>query len=634
MGDKYLMEDNIILGQIVRRSYNDNHKKVNYLAKVVDKRLKYITNHPKSKILRSDFKAEFGEIRFVRDGYLVHPADDIPIPTIVVSTRDSVKETLANPKYKGIFSLKGVRWLIGNQYSSIFEGVLVTNKHIENTKNSFELNESVISLKTYKITTSEMMSPILIDEESVIFFNGLELPSSKKIYMPFSWEVTFAKALNKIFSKRKLKDQGILSKGKREVIQMFIKNLDEPLVIDYLAKELNISDTSELVKRFESFIKDKQDELDYKDEDSKIIIEIAQNNASLRKKVTSEIEKNWEQDNKIRIDKLKELQKKEDDIKSTIKVEEEKLDKIKEEILLKTNLSSSLDKRLQIAKENISDFRAQYLLLNGDSSAKQVNLEEKSLVGYSEGKIINLEKEVTRVANSTELIEKISNELVVNGISDEENALMLTGLLYTSLRSEKPLLLVGPMGQEIVNILSICLYNQTADVLDCSTNYNQLLLDTLKKRNSKILIVKYFWGNDWVNKIDEILNTGKAVFFVHPFKEELMMEAKSIYYYLTPLLMDLFVEKLVKVNYEQLPYFKRSSMYKDVKVSTEFLENNLELNLHPIVKENLQSLIEVDFDVNDELLEKLELSLAYLTENKNFIDVTDEEGLLKGIWYE
>lgn len=628
------MEDNIILGQIVRRSYNDNHKKVNYLAKVVDKRLKYITNHPKSKILRSDFKAEFGEIRFVRDGYLVHPADDIPIPTIVVSTRDSVKETLANPKYKGIFSLKGVRWLIGNQYSSIFEGVLVTNKHIENTKNSFELNESVISLKTYKITTSEMMSPILIDEESVIFFNGLELPSSKKIYMPFSWEVTFAKALNKIFSKRKLKDQGILSKGKREVIQMFIKNLDEPLVIDYLAKELNISDTSELVKRFESFIKDKQDELDYKDEDSKIIIEIAQNNASLRKKVTSEIEKNWEQDNKIRIDKLKELQKKEDDIKSTIKVEEEKLDKIKEEILLKTNLSSSLDKRLQIAKENISDFRAQYLLLNGDSSAKQVNLEEKSLVGYSEGKIINLEKEVTRVANSTELIEKISNELVVNGISDEENALMLIGLLYTSLRSEKPLLLVGPMGQEIVNILSICLYNQTADVLDCSTNYNQLLLDTLKKRNSKILIVKYFWGNDWVNKIDEILNTGKAVFFVHPFKEELMMEAKSIYYYLTPLLMDLFVEKLVKVNYEQLPYFKRSSMYKDVKVSTEFLENNLELNLHPIVKENLQSLIEVDFDVNDELLEKLELSLAYLTENKNFIDVTDEEGLLKGIWYE
>lgn len=628
------MEDNIILGQIVRRSYNDNHKKVNYLAKVVDKKLKYITNHPKSKILRSDFKAEFGEIRFVRDGYLVHPADDIPIPTIVVSTRDSVKETLVNPKYKGIFSLKGVRWLIGNQYSSIFEGVLVTNKHIKNTKNSFELNESVISLKTYKITTSEMMSPILIDEESVIFFNGLELPSSKKIYMPFSWEVTFAKALNKIFSKRKLKDQGILSKDKREVIQMFIKNLDEPLVIDYLAKELNISDTSELVKRFESFIKDKQDELDYKDEDSKIIIEIAQNNASLRKKVTSEIEKKWEQDNKIRIDKLKELQKKEDDIKSTIKVEEEKLDKIKEEILLKTNLSSSLDKRLQIAKENISDFRAQYLLLNGDSSAKQVNLEEKSLVGYSEGKIINLEKKVTRVANSTELIEKISNELVVNGISDEENALMLTGLLYTSLRSEKPLLLVGPMGQEIVNILSICLYNQTADVLDCSTNYNQLLLDTLKKRNSKILIVKYFWGNDWVNKIDEILNTGKAVFFVHPFKEELMMEAKSIYYYLTPLLMDLFVEKLVKVNYEQLPYFKRSSMYKDVKVSTEFLENNLELNLHPIVKENLQSLIEVDFDVNDELLEKLELSLAYLTENKNFIDITDEEGLLKGIWYE
>lgn len=628
------MEDNIILGQIVRRSYNDNQKKVNYLAKVVDKKLKYITNHPKSKILRSDFKAEFGEIRFVRDGYLVHPADDIPIPTIVVSTRDSVKETLVNPKYKGIFSLKGVRWLIGNQYSSIFEGVLVTNKHIKNTKNSFELNESVISLKTYKITTSEMMSPILIDEESVIFFNGLELPSSKKIYMPFSWEVTFAKALNKIFSKRKLKDQGILSKDKREVIQMFIKNLDEPLVIDYLAKELNISDTSELVKRFESFIKDKQDELDYKDEDSKIIIEIAQNNASLRKKVTSEIEKKWEQDNKIRIDKLKELQKKEDDIKSTIKVEEEKLDKIKEEILLKTNLSSSLDKRLQIAKENISDFRAQYLLLNGDSSAKQVNLEEKSLVGYSEGKIINLEKKVTRVANSTELIEKISNELVVNGISDEENALMLTGLLYTSLRSEKPLLLVGPMGQEIVNILSICLYNQTADVLDCSTNYNQLLLDTLKKRNSKILIVKYFWGNDWVNKIDEILNTGKAVFFVHPFKEELMMEAKSIYYYLTPLLMDLFVEKLVKVNYEQLPYFKRSSMYKDVKVSTEFLENNLELNLHPIVKENLQSLIEVDFDVNDELLEKLELSLAYLTENKNFIDVTDEEGLLKGIWYE
>lgn len=628
------MEDNIILGQIVRRSYNDNHKKVNYLAKVVDEKLKYITNHPKSKILRSDFKAEFGEIRFVRDGYLVHPADDIPIPTIVVSTRDSVKETLVNPKYKGIFSLKGVRWLIGNQYSSIFEGVLVTNKHIKNTKNSFELDESVISLKTYKITTSEMMSPILIDEESVIFFNGLELPSSKEIYMPFSWEVTFAKALNKIFSQRKLKDQGISSKEKRKVIQMFIKNLDEPLVIDYLAKELNISDTSELVKRFESFIKDKQDELYYKDEDSKIIIEIAQNNASLRKKVTSEIEKKWEQDNKIRIDKLKELQKKEDDIKSTIKVEEEKLDKIKEEILLKTNLSSSLDKRLQIAKENISDFRAQYLLLNGDSSAKQVNLEEKSLVGYSEGKIINLEKKVTRVANSTELIEKISNELVVNGISDEENALMLTGLLYTSLRSEKPLLLVGPMGQEIVNILSICLYNQTADVLDCSTNYNQLLLDTLKKRNSKILIVKYFFGNDWVNKIDEILNTGKAVFFVHPFKEELMMEAKSIYYYLTPLLMDLFVEKLVKVNYEQLPYFKRSSMYKDVKVSTEFLENNLELNLHPIVKENLQSLIEVDFDVNDELLEKLELSLAYLTENKNFIDVTDEEGLLKGIWYE
>src|SRR5699024_12349318 len=105
---------------------------------------------------------------------------------------------------------------------------------------------------------------------------------------------------------------------------MLIKNLDDAIVIEYLAKVVNISDNSELVKRFESFIKDKQDELDYKDEDRKIIIEIAQNNASLRKKVTSEIEKNWEQDNKIRIDKLKELQKKEDDIKRTIKVEDRK----------------------------------------------------------------------------------------------------------------------------------------------------------------------------------------------------------------------------------------------------------------------------------------------------------------------
>ena len=79
---------------------------------------------------------------------------------------------------------------------------------------------------------------------------------------------------------------------------------------------------------------------------------------------------------------------------------------------------------------------------------------------------------------------------------------------------------------------------------------------------------------------------------------------------------------------------KRSSTYKDIKVASSFIEDNLELSLHPIMKKNLQLLTEIEFSENEELLQKLELSLAYLTENNEFLDAVDGMDLLKGIWYE
>lgn len=623
----------MILGKIVHQDGDESRKKIEFLAKVSEGRLKPTSGY---RNLKMGFKSEVGEIRFVRLKGDVYSAKDIQIPTIIIDTRNDIKRVLADLRYENTFSLKNVRWLIGRYQNSIFSGVLLTNQDIKKTQAGFALNEGVVSLESYSITHDETIR-ILVDEDMMTFVSRLELPPSEGVYMPFSWEETFTKALAKIFSRKELMKIGVKTKESRRVIQTFINNLDRTLVVDYLANKLGVS-TSEIMQKFEEFLRNKQDELDYKDADSQLIIEIAKNSDLLRKRINSEIEKEWEQENKEKIAKnseeLEALRKKRDDIESITKIKQEQLAEIRKEVAIKTKLSESLEQRLQTAKEDISDFRAQYLLLNGDSNNQPANSEEKSLVGYSAGEEISLNKKSVKVANGTKLIEKLADEFVANGIADDDNALILAGSLYASLQSKKPLLLIGPMGIEAINILSACLYKQVADELDCSVDYNSTLLESIKKSKNKMLVVKGFFGSDWTSKIGEILTTDKAAFFVHPYKEELIMEARSIYYYLTPLLMDLVVENIVSVNYAQLTNLKRSSTYKDIKVASSFIEDNLELSLHPIMKKNLQLLTEIEFSENEELLQKLELSLAYLTENNEFLDAVDGMDLLKGIWYE
>ena len=141
----------------------------------------------------------------------------------------------------------------------------------------------------------------------------------------------------------------------------------------------------------------------------------------------------------------------------------------------------------------------------------------------------------------------LENNLPYAGVSHESKHAMAS-VLYSAYVNKLPLLLMGPSSKEIADTLSLSVTGKYANQLQCDGPCDIGIIRESYK-STGVLVVTNAFGSDWMISLLQELNQAKClIVFVHPFIEDISIEASSLYSYCCPISTVDTVDNLADMN--------------------------------------------------------------------------------------
>ena len=141
----------------------------------------------------------------------------------------------------------------------------------------------------------------------------------------------------------------------------------------------------------------------------------------------------------------------------------------------------------------------------------------------------------------------LENNLPYAGVSHESKHAMAS-VLYSAYVNKLPLLLMGPSSKEIADTLSLSVTGNYANQLQCDGPCDIRIIRESYK-STGVLVVTNAFGSDWMISLLQELNQAKClIVFVHPFIEDISIEASSLYSYCCPISTVDTVDNLADMN--------------------------------------------------------------------------------------
>ena len=222
-----------------------------------------------------------------------------------------------------------------------------------------------------------------------------------------------------------------------------------------------------------------------------------------------------------------------------------RLEHITAELAEKEQLASDVEEkvsqRIDAAKKSAADFICEMAFSQPSITAHSTYSSEDHYL-FQPGIPLNSK---TLVENGTweDLLDTIMTELEEAGVSSEYS-LAFAAYLYAAYHARIPLLLAGPNGRDIADALSAAVSGETASVLYCGGVFSQSAVEECIGSNGQITVAVDALSAGWVNHIAELsAMQGKLLIVAHPFAEDLLIEPRSLYNYVLPVLTELVVDK-------------------------------------------------------------------------------------------
>ncbi|GHV97611.1 hypothetical protein lacNasYZ03_14480 [Lactobacillus nasalidis] len=602
------------------------------------------------KIMDVDKLDSFSIFRVINNSYNDTKVYDIGTPVMIIDRQlENIKYRLINrlPITDKRFETKGVNWLIGQSFENgKFTGLLIKSRQVEEKNGEICLKPSVKVVEKYIIDTKDIVTCFDFYNQYK-FYGRKDLPKRIVRERVSEWHDLFNKLLSENLGKflEEVKD---LSSFKRaeNTIKKFLEKANDETIVKQIADYID-EDQYTVAAEFKEYLKDSGNHLSFNDEDADILSDLVQNNNDLRERTYQKFYERWQNQNikelkagQAEISKTqKQLQQEQEKYKNEkaelepgIQEMRHKVQELQKKIKNQTELYNSITDKLKQAEGDVAEFRAKNLLYgNTNDRTKDLVPETKQTqsviasVTYQPGTRADYPE--TEIDDLDDVLFAIGDN--ISFVSDNNQ---VSQLLYTSLWTDKPLLLVGPMAEELIRVLSLVSYNREPGVLDCTENVAEGILQQIESSDDEIIIIRNLFGSKNVAKIASFVSrTTKKIFVVHPFKEDLVLEPKSLYYYFTPIVTDIFVNKVCKSNFNNLEHLN-----KLLKVSPRegaYVKNyNQQVQFNPLMEDNwLQYDLEdpEDPEINKnsrEILKWLQLSWAYLTDDAPLLEVFKKNG--------
>ena len=125
---------------------------------------------------------------------------------------------------------------------------------------------------------------------------------------------------------------------------------------------------------------------------------------------------------------------------------------------------------------------------------------------------------------------------------DSEICAMLSAFLYSAYLHKEPLLIAGPGGTQIADILSVSLSGKESGKLLLGNNADYGLSDKLSMSEERIIAIRNMFGKGWSDDYpSSIAMMDKQILWTHPFVEDLQIEPKGLYNYMLPIFSECFI---------------------------------------------------------------------------------------------
>lgn len=150
---------------------------------------------------------------------------------------------------------------------------------------------------------------------------------------------------------------------------------------------------------------------------------------------------------------------------------------------------------------------------------------------------------------------------LANGWADEYNSIsqnlssglyvetdlsgMFAAFLYAAHINHVPLLIAGPNGSDIADMLSVSLYARGAGHLTISQGFSNEALSELSNLDDAILSVSNMFDKSWNDNLPQTIGKlNKQILWTHPYVEDLLVEPKGLYNYMLPVFSECFISEI------------------------------------------------------------------------------------------
>lgn len=143
----------------------------------------------------------------------------------------------------------------------------------------------------------------------------------------------------------------------------------------------------------------------------------------------------------------------------------------------------------------------------------------------------------------------ISQNLSHSMSIDSEMSTMLTAFLYAAHINNVSLLIAGPGGYDIAEVLSMSLYANSAGQLILGDENDNGVAGKIKDYKEQIVSIQNMFGKGWTDILPQAFNKiKKHIIWSHPYTEDLIIEPQGLYHYMLPVFSECFVGAIPASN--------------------------------------------------------------------------------------
>lgn len=226
---------------------------------------------------------------------------------------------------------------------------------------------------------------------------------------------------------------------------------------------------------------------------------------------------------------------------------QDKLDQLLAEIsqyeVLGENTLKAVHQKIADAQKDMAGFIADLSVFLPQTNAASAVGSRISLWKYTcatEDLYSNDDMELAE--NWADEINTISQNLAHSLRVPTDFCVMLTAFLYSAHINNVPILIAGPGGHDIAEVLSVSMYATGAGQLTLGNECDYDIANEINGCDERIVSIQNMFGKGWSDELPQTFNKlNSQIIWTHPYVEDMAMEPKGLYNYMLPVLSECFI---------------------------------------------------------------------------------------------